>query len=474
MDSTETFEALPLATPLQRALRDHDYTKPSPIQAQAIPHLLEGRDLLGVAQTGTGKTAAFALPLLHRMDAERGRLKPYRMRTLVLTPTRELAEQVAGSFKKYGRHLKLSCTTVYGGVGARPQIQALRRGTDILVATPGRLLDLYEQRHLNFDGVEYLVLDEADRMLDMGFLPDLKRILAELPRDRQSLFFSATMSKEIQRLAEGILVEPVEVRIAPKVTTAERVEQHMCFVQSQDKLGLLRHLLDAQDERDGRNLTLVFSRTKHGADRISKNLHRAGVRSDAIHGNKSQNARQRALERFRSGKAPVLVATDVAARGIDVKAITMVVNYDLPVEPEAYVHRIGRTARAEASGVAYSFCTSNDLGDLRAIEKLIRQTVPVWAEHPFHREGLAEKAASKGGGESSEAFPSKGGRSGRGGGRRSGSGGAGGRGRGGPRGGGGGRGKRGGAAAPAMAGGGGGPSTAKPKGRNGRRGRVAR
>ncbi|MGF1484023.1 MAG: DEAD/DEAH box helicase [Opitutales bacterium] len=396
MTSIETFEALPLAAPLQRALREKNYETPSPIQAQAIPHLLDGADLMGVAQTGTGKTAAFALPLLHRMDTDRQRLKSNRFRTLVLTPTRELAEQVAQSFKDYGKHLKLGCATVYGGVSARPQIQALRRGTDTLVATPGRLLDLYEQGHINFDHVQYLVLDEADRMLDMGFLPDLRRIVNELPEARQSLFFSATLSGEIQKLAETILHEPVEVRIAPKVTTAEKIDHRMCFLQSEDKMGLLRHLLEVQTAKDGRNLTLVFSRTKHGADRLSRNLNRAGVRSDAIHGNKSQNARQRALESLRRGKVSVLVATDVAARGIDVKDITMVINYDLPVEPEAYVHRIGRTARAGTEGVAYSFCSPNELDELRAIQRLIKQAVPVLEEQPFHRAGLAERAATRG------------------------------------------------------------------------------
>jgi ATP-dependent RNA helicase RhlE len=331
------------------------------------------------------------------------------MRALVLTPTRELAIQVAGSFEAYGKHLPVRCTQVFGGVGEGPQIQAMRRGTDVLVATPGRLLDLHQQGFIDFGAVECFILDEADRMLDMGFIHDIRKVVAKLPRRRQSLFFSATISGEIAELAGSILTEPVEIRIAPKETTAEKIDHRICFVRREDKGELLRSLLDDQRELDGRNLTLVFSRTKHGADRIVRGLGRGGVRAEAIHGNKSQNARQRALENFRRGKSSVLVATDVAARGIDVKGITLVINYDIPVEPEAYVHRIGRTARAGAEGRALSFCTSEELGDLRAIEKLIKKPITAHNEHAFHHAPLADKHASGAAGEGNGQRSGKGG-----------------------------------------------------------------
>lgn len=387
------FQALPLAEPLQRALRERGYQTPSPIQREAIPHLLEGRDLLGVAQTGTGKTAAFALPILHRLHANPGPRPSNGFRVLVLTPTRELAAQVNESFETYGRYFKVSCATVYGGVSQASQVRALRRGVDVLVATPGRLLDLFSQRRLTFDAVEFLVLDEADRMLDMGFLPDIRRIIDQLPKERQSLFFSATLSSEIFRLAGGILVNPVHIRIAPEQRMAKNVDHQVCFLSKDKKFDLLKSMLEAQSGRDHPNRTIVFSRTKHGANRLASDLGKSGLRAEAIHGNKSQGARQRALDNFKRGGNGILVATDVASRGIDVKGITLVVNYDLPVEPEAYVHRIGRTARAEASGRAVSFCCSSTRGELSAIEKLLRMKIPVHAGHPYHEQGLVDPRA---------------------------------------------------------------------------------
>lgn len=396
METEPTFGSLPLCAPLQRALRELDYNIPTPIQAQAIPHLLEGKDLLGTAQTGTGKTAAFALPILQRLVTEPRRPAPHQCRALVLTPTRELAVQVAKSFDTYGKHVRFRSALVYGGVAAGPQIKAMRRGVDVLVATPGRLLDLKEQGFIDFSGLEFFVLDEADRMLDMGFMPDIRRIVRELPRQRQSLFFSATFSAAITDLAGSILSNPHEIRIAPKQTTAKSIDHRMCFVSRNNKPALLTTLLEQQEKREGRNLTLVFSRTKHGADKLAKQLSRAGARSESIHGNKSQNARQRALENFRKGRARILVATDVAARGIDIRDITLVVNYDMPNEPEAYVHRIGRTARAGANGSALSFCTREDLSELRAIEKCVRQEIPVFREHAFHDENLVGSKSRNG------------------------------------------------------------------------------
>jgi ATP-dependent RNA helicase RhlE len=389
MNSESTFGELLLCAPLQQTLRELNYREPTPIQAQAIPYLLEGEDLLGSAQTGTGKTAAFSLPILHRFVTDPVRLQPHRFRALVLTPTRELAVQVAKSFDTYGKHVRFKSALVYGGVSAGPQIKAMQRGVDVLIATPGRLLDLHEQGFIDFGGLECFVLDEADRMLDMGFMPDIRRIQRELPTDRQSLFFSATFSEQVKGLASSLLSNPREVRIAPEQTTAESVDHKMCFICHTKKPALLQTLLDEQENREGKNLTLVFSRTKHGADRLSRQLSKAGTRSEAIHGDKSQHARQKALENFRKGRARILVATDVAARGIDIKDISLVVNYDLPNEPEAYVHRIGRTARAGAHGMALSFCTREELSELRAIEKWVRQEIPVHHEHEFHDEELA-------------------------------------------------------------------------------------
>jgi len=368
-----SFAELGLIEPLQRAVRAENYTTPTPIQAQAIPHLLQGRDLLGCAQTGTGKTAAFALPILQRLAADPRRPGPRACRVLVLTPTRELAAQIEASFATYGRHLRLSRAVVFGGVGQMPQVHALARGVDILVATPGRLLDLIGQRHIRLDRLEVFVLDEADRMLDMGFIYDVRKVIRALPAARQSLFFSATIPPEIVRLADGILTDPVTVGVRPEVATADRVEQRVMFVAKADKRPLLSQVLeDAAIER-----VLVFTRTKHGADRVVKQLARDGIAADAIHGNKSQGARTRALAHFRTGAGRVLVATDIAARGIDVDGITHVINYDLPNLPESYVHRIGRTARAGRSGIAISFCDAEERAYLRAIEALIKVRIPV-------------------------------------------------------------------------------------------------
>ncbi|MDP0494972.1 MAG: DEAD/DEAH box helicase [Verrucomicrobiota bacterium JB024] len=384
-----SFEALPLAAPLKRALSEKGYTTPSPIQAAAIPLLLEGHDLLACAQTGTGKTAAFALPILQRLHDDKRKPRPYSVRTLVLTPTRELAVQIADSFKTYGKHMRLSVGLVYGGVSQRPQERALKDGVDVLVATPGRLLDLYQQNCMDLDEVETFVLDEADHMLDMVFIHDLRRIAKELPENRQTLLFSATMAGQIAELAGKLLRSPREIRIAPAATTAEKVEQKILFVQQENKRALLTHMLGEHGDGKPAELRLVFTKTKHGANRLATQLSKDGIPADAIHGNKTQAARQKALNRFRNGEISVLVATDVAARGIDVKDVTLVVNYDLPMEPDSYVHRIGRTARAGASGLAVSFCSSEEVYLLNAIGRLIRQDIPIDAEHPYHAEPVA-------------------------------------------------------------------------------------
>ncbi|HEX8684641.1 MAG TPA: DEAD/DEAH box helicase [Ardenticatenaceae bacterium] len=373
------FDDLNLIDPLLRAVRTEGYEIPTPIQEQAIPHILAGRDVLGCAQTGTGKTAAFALPILQRLSSARpgGRARPPRV--LVLTPTRELATQIGDSFATYGRHTGLTHTVVFGGVGQSPQVAALRRGVDILVATPGRLLDLMGQGVVTLTALDVFVLDEADRMLDMGFLPDVRRIIKALPSQRQTLFFSATMPRDIEELAQSILTNPVGVAVTPVASTAERIEQSVYFVEKADKRALLAHLL----REPGMKRALVFTRTKHGANRVVKELEKAGIGAEAIHGNKSQGARERALENFKRGTTRVLVATDIAARGIDVEGISHVINYDLPNIAESYVHRIGRTARAGAGGIAISFCDHEERAFLRDIERLIRQPVPVVQEHPY-------------------------------------------------------------------------------------------
>jgi ATP-dependent RNA helicase RhlE len=412
------FEALPLAAPLHRVLRELDYHTPTPIQTQAIPLLLQGRDLLGCAQTGTGKTAGFALPILHALHGNPQRVRPRCCRTLVLTPTRELAAQVGKSFATYGRHVSFRQTLIYGGVGQVPQVNAMRAGVDVLVATPGRLLDLIEQRHIDLSQVGFFVLDEVDRMLDMGFLRDVKRIVAMLPARRQSLFFSATLAPDIVELARTILRDPAHISIAPEITTAERIDQQLCFVSREAKRPLLEQLLRAQADAAEQKLSIVFSRTKHGANKLAKSLCAAGIAADAIHGNKSQAQREKALDRFKRGLTPVLVATDVAARGVDVREIGLVVNFDLPNEPEAYVHRIGRTARAGAGGRAVSFCSEDELDFLHEIEKIIRMPIPHWSGHAWHAESLAQRHARRpsGGGGPPKSSNSQA-RGGRGGGR---------------------------------------------------------
>jgi ATP-dependent RNA helicase RhlE len=386
--STEGFDALNLNDPICRAVRGEKYANPTPIQHKAIPHLLQGRDLLGCAQTGTGKTAAFALPILHLLSEKQQASKSPR--ALVLTPTRELALQISDSFRIYGRHLNLKQALVYGGVSPKPQINALRRGVDILIATPGRLIDLYQQRCLRLDNIEVLVLDEADRMLDMGFLPDIKKIYAMTPENRQSMLFSATLPDEILRLTKSFLNDPVKVSVNPPASTVEKIDQRVLFVERENKGALLESVL--QD--DSIEKALIFARTKHGANKIVKNLGRARIKADAIHGNKSQAARMDALKRFRSGKVQVLVATDIASRGLDVEGITHVINYELPNEAESYVHRVGRTARAGAVGVALSFCDAGEKGYLRQIEKTINRVVNVVDDHPYHSDSIASKRAS--------------------------------------------------------------------------------
>jgi len=378
------FKQLDLAEPILRALQDAGYEEPTPIQAQSIPLLLEGKDLLGCAQTGTGKTAAFAIPILQQMYADRERRGGQRkIKALVVAPTRELAIQISDSFKQYGKYTGLRNTVIFGGVKQGNQTDALKRGVDILVATPGRLLDLMQQGFISLRDVEYSVLDEADRMLDMGFIHDIKKIIAKLPDDRQSLFFSATMAPEIVALSRRLLGgNPATVTIKPEQTTAERVEQKIFFVEKKDKRNLLIHLLRESKE----SAVLVFSRTKHGSDKIVRVLRKANINSEAIHGNKSQGARQRALGNFKSGKTRVLVATDIAARGIDVDELSLVINFDLPNIPETYVHRIGRTGRASASGVAISFCDGEERPYLRDIQKLISRKIEVVLDHPFHQE----------------------------------------------------------------------------------------
>ncbi|MFQ5717605.1 MAG: DEAD/DEAH box helicase [Nitrospinales bacterium] len=393
MPPQEGFDALNLISPIRRAVDNENYRVPTPIQTQAIPHLLQRRDLLGCAQTGTGKTAAFALPILQRLVECRTPPAPMAARALVLAPTRELAAQIGESFRVYGRYLKTTQALVYGGVKPERQIRALSRGVDILVATPGRLLDLLQQGRLRLDKVEILVLDEADRMLDMGFLPDVQRILSAIPAQRQSMLFSATLSKEIRLLTREFLRNPVQVTVSPPSSTVENIEQRIFFVDRENKKALLESVL--QDERIER--VLVFTRTKHGANQIAKGLNRIRVRAEAIHGNKSQPARLQALEKFRSGKARVLVATDLASRGLDVDGITHVINYELPKEAESYVHRIGRTARAGAMGVAISFCDAGERPYLRKIEKEINRTVKIDAAHPFHSPKVAALGGRKNG-----------------------------------------------------------------------------
>jgi len=373
-----TFKELDIIVPIQQALETEQYTHPTPIQQQAIPRIIEGRDLLGCAQTGTGKTAAFAIPILQLLSSNTPKA-PKAIRTLILTPTRELALQIDESFSAYGKNLRIKHTAIFGGVPQGRQVEILKRGIDVLIATPGRLLDLMGQGIVNIANIEVFVLDEADRMLDMGFVHDVKKVVAKLPVKRQTLFFSATMPPEIQKLANSILKNPAEVKVTPVSSTAKTVKQSVYFVDKKQKKNLLAHILgDASISR-----SLVFTRTKHGADKLVKELYKTGIIAAAIHGNKSQNARQRALSDFKSSNIRVLVATDIAARGIDIDELPYVINYELPNVPETYVHRIGRTGRAGSSGIAISFCDTEEMSDLKNIQKLIGFNVPVVKGHPF-------------------------------------------------------------------------------------------
>jgi ATP-dependent RNA helicase RhlE len=372
------FEQIGLTAPLLKALKQEGYTVPTPIQQQAIPHALAQKDILGLAQTGTGKTAAFALPVLQLLSASAQ--KGYKhTRALIVTPTRELALQISESFESYGRYTDIKQEVIFGGVSQHTQTLALRNGTDVLIATPGRLLDLMNQGYVHLDHLEVFILDEADRMLDMGFIHDVKRIIKALPARRQTMLFSATMPPQISQLAASLLHNPVRVEVTPVSSTAEKIDQSVYFIPKQHKQSLLVHLLNEQKIQR----TLVFTRTKHGADKIAKQLKKANIQADAIHGNKSQTARQNALTNFKRGKLKVLVATDIAARGIDVDALEHVINYDLPDVAETYVHRIGRTGRAGASGIAISFCDGKEeMGNLKSINKLIGLKIPAIA-HPF-------------------------------------------------------------------------------------------
>ena len=373
------FESLNLIEPILKALKEEGYTQPTPIQEQSIPIVLNGTDLLGCAQTGTGKTAAFAIPILQLLHANKVNEKKKRIRSLIVTPTRELAIQIAESFKAYGRYTGLTNAVIFGGVNQNPQVNTLRNGVDILIATPGRLIDLMNQGHLSLRDVEIFVLDEADRMLDMGFIHDVKRLLAALPKKRQSLFFSATMAPEIIKLANTILVDPESVSVTPVSSTVEIIKQFVFFVDKGNKNALLLDVLKDKDIKTA----LVFTRTKHGADKVVKVLAQHNIKAEAIHGNKAQNARQRALTNFKAQTTRVLVATDIAARGIDVDDLQYVVNYEMPNVAETYVHRIGRTGRAGAEGTAFSFCDAEEKAYLKDIEKLIAKKITVLDNHPF-------------------------------------------------------------------------------------------
>jgi len=373
------FKKLEIIEPILRSLKEEGYTLPTPIQAEAIPLILQGKDLLGCAQTGTGKTAAFAIPILQLLSAAHKHDRKKKIRSLIVTPTRELAIQIGESFRAYGRHTGITYTVVFGGVGQAPQTNALQRGVDVLVATPGRLLDLMNQGFISLQDIEIFVLDEADRMLDMGFIHDIKKLLAVLPKKRQSLFFSATMPSEIMKLAGSILHHPVRVEVTPVSSTAETVGQSVYFVDKGNKNALLVELLKDKNIKTA----LVFTRTKHGADKVARLLVKNHIKAEAIHGNKGQSSRQRALSNFKAQQTRVLVATDIAARGIDVDDLQFVINFEIPNVAETYVHRIGRTGRAGASGTAYSFCDATEKAYLKDIEKLISRKIPVVENHPF-------------------------------------------------------------------------------------------
>ena len=400
-----TFKDLGINAPILRALEREGYTHPTPIQEQSIPILLAGKDLLGCAQTGTGKTAAFALPILQHLSNDQRRDRSHRIQALVVTPTRELAIQIGESFSVYGKYTDVKNIVIFGGVKQGQQVTALKKGVDVLVATPGRLLDLMNQGYISLKDVKYSVLDEADRMLDMGFIHDIKKIIAELPKKRQSLFFSATMPPDIVKLSQKILGNPEKVSVTPDQTTAEKVEQAIYFVEKRNKTKLLTHLLQTEKI----DSALVFSRTKHGANKIVRLLEKANIVAEAIHSNKSQTARQRALGNFKKGTTKVLIATDIAARGIDVDDLSHVINYDLPNIPESYVHRIGRTGRAGASGIAMSFCDMEERAFLKDIQKLIGQEIPIVEDHPYPDDGKPFVQETRTGRQQSMARKSSGG-----------------------------------------------------------------
>lgn len=374
------FEKLNIIEPIQKALKEEGYKKPTPIQEKSIPPILKGKDFLGCAQTGTGKTAAFAIPVLQNLFSDQRATKgPKLIKALILAPTRELAIQIGESFTSYGKYMGFKNIVIFGGVPQKPQTNALKAGVDILIATPGRLIDLVNQKYIDLHNIKHFVLDEADRMLDMGMIHDVKRIIAQLPKARQTMLFSATMPSEISKLVDSILKDPVRVEVTPVSSTIDTITQGVYFVNKKHKKSLLRYILKDESIPS----VLVFSRTKHGANMITKDLAKVGIEAQAIHGNKSQNARQLALNNFKEGKIRVLVATDIAARGIDVDDLSHVINFDLPEVPETYVHRIGRTGRAGQTGIALSFCDEEEKDYFKSIEKLIRKTIPVIEDHPY-------------------------------------------------------------------------------------------
>ncbi len=397
-----TFSQLELIEPILKAVQEEGYTTPTPIQRQSIPVVLQRKDLLGCAQTGTGKTAAFAIPILQILSKEK-ETGVRKIKALILTPTRELAIQIDESFAAYGRYTGLKHTVIFGGVSQMHQVNAIKAGVDILVATPGRLLDLISQGYIGLQHIKIFVLDEADRMLDMGFIHDVKKVIIKLPVKRQTLFFSATMPMEIQSLANVLLTDPVKVEVTPPASTVDIIQQHLFYVDKNNKPGLLLYLL----KNSSIQTVLVFTRTKHGADKVVKFLHREGITAAAIHGNKSQNARQHALSNFKEGKLRVLVATDIAARGIDIDELGHVINFEIPEIPETYVHRIGRTGRAGASGIAISFCDADEKDSLKDIQKLIGKAIPVKDDHPYPMQVAATPAVKKGGQGGRPAIKSK-------------------------------------------------------------------
>ena len=386
------FENLDIIKPIQKALKEEGYTKTTPIQEKSIPALLNKKDFVGCAQTGTGKTAAFAIPVLQNLCTEKKRKQgPRPIKALILAPTRELAIQIGESFTSYSKYVNLKNLVIFGGVSQRPQTDALKSGVDILVATPGRMLDLLNQKHIDLRNVTHFVLDEADRMLDMGMIHDVKKIITHLPKVRQNMLFSATMPSEISKLVNSIVKDPVRVAVTPVSSTVDIIKQEVYFVRKEYKKSLLKHLIKDKSITS----VLVFSRTKHGANIIANDLIKAGIEADAIHGNKSQNARQRALSNFKDGKIRVLVATDIAARGIDVNELSHVINFNLPEVPETYVHRIGRTGRAGFEGIAISFCDFSEKGYLNDIEKLIRKKIPLIEDHPYKMTGSTTPVVEK-------------------------------------------------------------------------------